>query len=107
MLEEKKTVYHDLASVAEAYLQKGVWDTGVNEWYESSQKSNPRRITPDARQYFYNSSDLSAQVVSYYITLYNSGSTRLYLNTIQDALPKGVIPWTMRYDRSWTYYTPS
>jgi len=105
VLEEKKTVYHDLASVAEAYLQKGVWDTGVESWSTSSQQSSPRRTTPDARQYFYNSTGMSAQVVSYYITLYNSGTTRLYLNTIQDSLPKGVIPWTMRSNLSWTYYT--
>ena len=99
--EEKMTVYHDLISVTEAYLQKGVWDTGVDSWSTSSQRSSPRRTTPDARQYFYNSTDLSAQVVSYYITVYNSGTTRLYLETIQDALPKGVVPWTVRNNSSW------
>ena len=98
VLEEKMTVYHDLAEAAEAYLQKGVWDTGVNDWSTSAsyQRSSPRRTTVDSRLYFHNSTEITKQVVTYYITLYNSGETRLYLNTIHDALPDGVIPFTLR-----------
>ncbi len=99
VLGEKKTVFHYIAETAEAYLQKGVWDTGLDKWLIDTQSADYSviRNTPDSRQYFLNSTDLAAQIVTYYVVLYNSGPTRLYLSEIQDALPEGVIPWTQFY----------
>jgi len=93
VLTLKKSVYHDLAITAEAYLMKGVWDTGVNTWNGSSQYCEPRRTTPDSRIYFHNSIAVNTELVSYYIALYNGGNTRIYLDTIYEVLPDGVKPW--------------
>ncbi len=82
--ESKATVTHDLAIIAEAYLQKGVKNTGVNMY-----SSNITEHTyEDARLHYINTGS-KKEYVNYYISLYNGGHTRLYLNPIQDYLPKG------------------
>ena len=70
------TVYHDLAVEAEAYLQKGV--------YESTSIT-----AEDSRKYYANSISNNQTKVIYYVAVYNSGNTRLYLDEIQDRLPRG------------------
>ena len=78
-------VYHDLFDTGEARLQKGVYDTGA--WDEVNQK-NIYRSGENARLRYENNDSLKRKVY-YYITLHNGGATRMYLNEIQDVLPKG------------------
>ena len=78
-------VYHDLFGTGEARLQKGVYDTGA--WDEVNQK-NIYRSGENARLRYENNDSLKRKVY-YYITLHNGGTTRMYLNEIQDVLPKG------------------
>ena len=66
----QSVVIHNLKVEAKAYLQKGV--------YENSARSASDRTT-----YLNNGG------VVYYVMLCNDGNTRLYLNDMQDILPKG------------------
>ncbi len=84
--EKKMTVTHDLAIQAEAYLQKGVMSNRTTQNYSSSYYFEKKHA--DARFHYINSSS-GTEYIGYYIVLYNSGHTRLYLNPIQDYLPKG------------------
>ncbi len=97
--EEKMMVYHDFVSVTEALLQKGVIETGLG-LSNYGQNGSPARTTDDARHHFINRS-YRYQYISYYIVLYNSGDTRLYLNTITDILPKGVYLYSTSWIRPW------
>ncbi len=88
--EKKMTVTHDLAIEAEAYLQKGVMANRTNPYSDAYFDKKHE----DARFYYINSTNGStssgfSEYIGYYIVLYNSGHTRLYLNPIQDYLPQG------------------
>ncbi len=77
------TVYHDLDVAAEAILQKGVYFTGMTSGYYYSQENGTES------RWYYSNDDAYNRLVSYYVTLYNSGDNKLYLNDMQDILPKG------------------
>ena len=84
----QSTVSHELVDVVRGYLQKGVVDVG------NTNSSNYFRSI-GTRYYYENGSDAvpsEPSVVSevvYYATVYNNGNVRLYLDTLQDRLPKG------------------
>lgn len=84
-------VVHDVPSKGQVYLQKGVLGTGIRHsryGYEIIWRGNT-----GSRQYYDNRyNDKSEQVdgvVTYYVSLYNGGNTKLYLNDVQDVLPRG------------------
>ena len=68
-----------------ALLQKGVQYTGVYNPHESYYVNYYRNDSPR----FYTNDSYGEGVVTYTVTLYNSGDGRLYLSDIQDVLPKG------------------
>ena len=72
-------VTHELAAGAEAYLQKGVeYIDGINSMKKDEQS-----------RFYYTNKDAKEHKVTYYGVIYNSGYTRLYLNDLQDRLPRG------------------
>lgn len=81
------SVSHDLADHLRARLQKGVYTTGGEmlsngSWTDVYNGGEDKRIV-------YSNDDTIRRKVYYYITLHNDGWTNLYLNPIQDVLPKG------------------
>ena len=83
--ERNSNVTHELVDVVEGVLQKGVLDTGIT--------SGVRFQSEGTKYYYQNGSDdmsaSSLQNVTYYTLIYNSGNVRLYLDALQDQLPKG------------------
>ena len=82
--QRRSSVTHELVDVVEGKLQKGVLDTGLaSSGYFQSE---------DTRHFYQNGGNVdngSAQEVAYYTVIYNSGNVRLYLDPLQDQLPKG------------------
>lgn len=79
------TVTHEIVDVVEGILQKGVLDTGLSN-------SSNKYKSEGTRHYYQNGGNVdngSVQEVAYYTVLYNSGNVRLYLDDLQDQLPKG------------------
>lgn len=72
----QSVVTHNLGETGYALLQKGVYDTGANSAYSHE-------------RVYYNNQDSRTRTATYYVTVLNAGSKRLYLNTIYDKLPKG------------------
>jgi len=77
-------VTHGLRESGQVMLQKGVhgmyyYATNNTYWYVESGNS---------RQ-FYNNRDSKSRAVAYYVTLYNDGNKRLYLDDLYDQLPQG------------------
>lgn len=98
--DQESTVYHALGEPAKARLQKGVVETGtVSDGHSLSTTSHNgyklacmpvnastgvdgrTSYTPDTGNYL--------GYVVYYVTIVNDGSSRLYLNDIQDKVPDG------------------
>jgi LPXTG-motif cell wall-anchored protein len=89
-------VEHVLAVETTALLEKGVFGTGFefrdtyNSYYSVSYTNRE-----NGREYYGNNVALNSSsynqgsVAVYYVALYNEGNTRLYMNDIQDVLPKG------------------
>ena len=76
-------VSHDLAAGTEGYLQKGVVKSEIGT-----------RLTDDnsEKRFYYTNGGLWSEEgsgVLYYVVIYNSGYTKLYLNELQDKLPRG------------------
>ncbi len=90
---DSKEVTHTLQLKALAKLVKGVNSTGVyvevkdtatdlyNDLYYPSEEYNSR--------WNFVNKDGSNRVVTYYVSLYNEGNTRLYVQDIYDILPPG------------------
>lgn len=70
------SVTHSLGEDGYALLQKGVYDTSAQNGYLHERN-------------LYNNQDSRERAVTYYVTLLNAGSKRLYLNTVYDNLPRG------------------
>lgn len=82
----KESVYHYLEMPTEAVLQKGVYETGIlnaNKLYPNDEV--------DSNFYYHNGNSQYQNYVKYYAVLYNSGNGNLYVNELQDILPKGVV----------------
>lgn len=74
------SVTHDLNVETKALLQKGVYSAG---------KTVGGTYYADGSREYYSNDDAYTRTVEYYVVLYNSGSTRLYLDEMTDKLPKG------------------
>ena len=82
----QRSVTHDVAVAAQVRLQKGVFDTGY--YYDNSGSYKSDMSIQDSRLYYQNN-DVKDRAVRYYVSLYNSGPTNLYLTDMQDLLPRG------------------
>lgn len=84
---QEATVTHTLKATGQAYLQKGVYGvydaSGLNNSYYGNSCSNRGTRTE------YTNRTQTFPIVTYYVTIYNSGNARLYLNDMVDTLPKG------------------
>lgn len=94
-------VFHYLSIPAEALLQKGVLHSGIA--YDSDNVPYHKlsyATNQEENGLWYYTNDSSADgMVTYYVTLYNSGESRLYLSDIQDVLPEGFTYYSL-YDGS-------
>ena len=82
--QRNSSVTHELVDVVEGKIQKGVLDTGLSRsgYFQSE----------DTRHFYQNGGNVdngSVQETAYYTVVYNSGNVRLYLDNLQDQLPKG------------------
>lgn len=87
VLNAQRSVSHELAIEGQARLQKGVYDTGY--FYNTGTNAYLRDMTITDGRLYYQNNDSRIRGVRYYVTLYNAGSTRLYLTEMQDILPRG------------------
>ena len=84
------TVTHVLSLPVKAYLQKGVWKTFSAIDVGGDKKSYYVIDSPlSMGRWYYNNDDMAVRYVCYYVVLRNDGLSRLYLNDLQDTLPKG------------------
>ena len=79
---QTKDVDHHLQETGKVLLQKGV--SGMY-YYTGGGKYKP---AGESRRY-YNNQDRYNRAVVYYVTIYNGGNKRLYLNDVYDQLPEG------------------
>lgn len=88
------TVRHSLANPAKVLLQKGVYEVG-HYTVSDDQWANLNSYYMDSDRYHYNNNDTEAErnriknVVTYYVIVKNSGTSRVYLSNIYDILPEG------------------
>ena len=82
--EYESTVLHAVGEAAEASIQKGVYEQHT----ENSGSSSTFWVTP-TRTVYNNSTDAIRRIVTYYVSIYNGGRTRLYLTEVQDLFPQG------------------
>ncbi len=78
VMNSEVSVTHSLKIQGEVRLQKSVYVSGYNDTMSST----------DAL-FHYSNDTLAKYQVTYYVTLYNGGKTRLYLQDMQDQLPRG------------------
>ena len=78
-------VFHEIHADAQVLLQKGVCGSGS---YMESRREYTLNTNEDALWYYSNDGQNKGCVI-YYIALYNSGDSRIYLSGIQDILPEG------------------
>ena len=81
------SVTHDLKTQAKAVLQKGVYNTGGQQWSERYGVSFEDKEKDSL--FYYQNYDVLYRYVCYSVVLYNDGDTRLYINDMQDVLPRG------------------
>ena len=79
---QNSVVTHSVKTTGEVTLQKGVYDT----YYGSS---GSIYASPMLSRNAYVNSLNNSKYVMYYVTLYNSGYSRMYLTDLYDILPKG------------------
>ena len=79
----QEDVSHQLFAQAEVLLQKDIQNIGLTNQY--SYYFNP----PQNSLWYYLNDAQYTGLVTYSITLYNGGDTRIYLSEIQDVLPEG------------------
>ncbi|MBO5449384.1 MAG: leucine-rich repeat protein [Ruminococcus sp.] len=82
---KEATVSHDLKASGQAYLQKGVYGVYDAKSADVSGNNAPNKGTRTE----YSNATMNFPIVTYYVTIYNSGNARLYLNDMIDTLPKG------------------
>lgn len=83
--QKESHVTHELVDFTEGILQKGVLDTGLAGSSYNYQSESTRNFYQNGG----NVDNGSVQEVAYYTVVYNSGNVRLYLDPLQDQLPKG------------------
>jgi hypothetical protein len=98
------SVSHMLAEISEGAMVKSVLATGT-EVSSTSTYSKVYSINDNTdRNYYYTNRTSKEGIVTYGITIYNSGSTRLYLTEVEDILPKGFTFYSLYYKYSGTTY---
>lgn len=98
------SVTHDLKTQAKAILQKGVYSsTGgkMQTWPYSVVYVNKRKDS----LFYYLNNDAVKRWVCYSVILYNGGNTRLYINDMQDVLPRGFTFGGFYYKERSRYYS--
>lgn len=95
---KEASVHHEVAGHGSAFLQKGVLATSTRTNADSMQD-----LTTEWARTYYSNTDTQNNFITYYITIGNSGTSRLYLNDVQDTLPKGFIFSQMRDSAYETY----
>ena len=78
------SVTHNLRENGQVLLQKGVYGM-----YQSGTSGVDTYTAAGYSREFYNSKDSKNRLIVYYVTLYNGGNKRLYLNDLYDRLPEG------------------
>lgn len=93
------SVTHDLKTQAKAVLQKSVYNNS-GKTYTSDHYAEGYYIdyTSKNNLFYYQNNDTLCRMVCYSVILYNDGGTRLYINDMQDVLPKGFTFAGYRYD---------
>ena len=108
--EYPKSVSHELSDPGLAFLQKGVYETGRYTMYNANIDYSAAVPKPSVKTYYRGQdrftyqndieaagTTLSRGMVAYYTIIKNSSSTtRLYLSTIYDQLPKGFTFFSLR-----------
>ena len=98
-------VTHVLSLPMKAYLQKGVYKT-FSTYCEPKWSSSMVTGTEPTNRLYYCNDDLMVRYVLYYVVLRNDGQSRLYLNDMQDTLPKGfTLQRMVSGDPTYVYYT--
>ena len=80
---QNSNVQHTIKTSGEVTLQKGVYDT----YYAS--RSSQNYAYPILNRNTYTNSLDNSRYALYYVALYNSGYSRMYLTDLYDNLPKG------------------
>lgn len=78
-------VYHEVSIPGEAVLNKGVIGTGYNTSGVKSFYPN----TGENSRIYYSNQDMFERYAAYYISLCNSGMSKIYIDDIVDILPEG------------------
>lgn len=90
-----REVSHELKLPVEARIQKGVYELGSVKRRSDSNGDFvglDRFIEiykSDSTRQYYSNTDSRIRLVTYYATVYNCGKNKMYLNDMQDMLPKG------------------
>ena len=96
-LDQKPSqVTHELMDDTKVVLRKGVYDTGWYQSVASGTSTTTKGVSRDSRLTYANGGDYAVTgstppypYVVYYTALYNSGNMRLYLEPLEDQLPRG------------------
>lgn len=78
------SVKHDLRQTGRVLLQKGVYGM-----YHHTTGHGWKFFPSGTSRYYYSNKDHRERSVAYYVTLYNGGGKKLYLNDLHDYLPDG------------------
>lgn len=79
-------VYHETAITGEAVLNKGVIGTG---YYSLNDTRTFYSNTGENSRIYYSNKDMLGRYAAYYVSLYNSGKSKIYIDDIVDILPQG------------------
>lgn len=90
-----RRVSHELKLPVKARIQKGVYELGsVYRSVDSSGYVSDQIIglyyTSDGERHYYLNTASKVRFVVYYATVCNNGKNKMYLNDMQDLLPKGI-----------------
>ena len=89
LLGVAREVSHELKLPVKARIQKGVYELGsARRLWDDGGTTLQYYKSAGSRQYYMNT-DSRNRFVTYYATVYNSGYNKMYLNDMQDMLPKG------------------
>ena len=100
------SVTHDLKTQAKVVLQKSVYSIG-GQTYRNIDGWPNKEYTDEKTDslFYYQNNDGLYRNVLYSAILYNDGNTRLYINDMQDILPKG-FTFGGFYNRDYSSYNP-
>ena len=82
-------VSHDLIGHSSAKLQKGVYDVATMSYSFTVPNKRDKPYVSTGTRHIYGNLTNRNHIVTYYVSLHNDGTNRLYLNDITDILPEG------------------